>query len=220
MIAGRSIGARDQAASQFSAILMRLCEATDAVAAALVDGEGETVDYAGSLTPFEIKVAAAELRLIVQTYEASQEGHIAAELREIVFRASRATYRMASIGEGYAIVLRLRRRAFEVSRRAMAEAVRETCTEAGLLSPTQSQPLLEQWVRVEVKGDHRTRRPTGLWLGGEWAALDILGRCAHGQLARREVGYRIRLRNGAEFTLVREPSGRWYADNAGALRQP
>ena len=43
----RGLVERDQHASRFSAILLRLCEATFALAAALVDSGGETVDYAG-----------------------------------------------------------------------------------------------------------------------------------------------------------------------------
>jgi hypothetical protein len=57
-----TLAVRDQAVSEFSGTLMRLCDATAAFGAALVDAEGETVDYAGSLSPFEIRVAAAEWR--------------------------------------------------------------------------------------------------------------------------------------------------------------
>ncbi len=59
----KTLVARDQAVSAFSGALMRLCDAIAAHGAALVDAEGETVDYAGSLSPFEIRVAAAEWRL-------------------------------------------------------------------------------------------------------------------------------------------------------------
>ncbi len=64
-------GARDQAASNFAATLGRLCDAVPAVSAALVDGEGETVDYSGSLSPYEIRVAAAEWQLVVANVAAS-----------------------------------------------------------------------------------------------------------------------------------------------------
>ena len=62
---GRVAIDRDQEASPFSAILWRLCEGCSAHAAALVDKEGETVDYAGRISPYEIRVAAAELRLVL-----------------------------------------------------------------------------------------------------------------------------------------------------------
>ena len=64
--------ARDQLASPFSAILQRLCESCGAQAAALVDAEGETVDYAGRVAPFDARVAAAEWRLVLAEIEASK----------------------------------------------------------------------------------------------------------------------------------------------------
>src|SRR5690606_6550743 len=57
-------GERDQALSTFAATLGRLCDVLPAQAAALVDGEGETVDYAGRLIPYETRVAAAEWQLV------------------------------------------------------------------------------------------------------------------------------------------------------------
>lgn len=220
MTSGRSIGPRDQAASTFSAILMRLCEATDAHAAALVDQEGETVDYSGTMDPFETKIAAAELRLAVQAFdERVKKGGISGPLRELVVRATNATYGVVCLSEGYAIVMRLPRHAFQVSRRALSEATREICAEAGLARAGDSTDLLDEWVRVEVNADRRSHRPLGLWGEGEWLALEILGRCAEGQLSEREFGFRVRVPSGAELTLVREPWGRWYADNGAAIRR-
>ena len=63
---------RDQSDSAFSAILGRLCDDSGALAAALVDGEGETVDYAGLLSPYEIKVAAAEWRIVLAVVRESR----------------------------------------------------------------------------------------------------------------------------------------------------
>ena len=52
--------ARDQAETAFTAILASLVERVPgAHAAALVDAEGETVDYAGDGEPFFLRVAAA-----------------------------------------------------------------------------------------------------------------------------------------------------------------
>ena len=61
----RSLVARDQEVTPFSSTLMRFCEGTAALGAALVNGLGETVDYAGSVEPFDIKVAAAEWQLVL-----------------------------------------------------------------------------------------------------------------------------------------------------------
>ena len=64
-----AVATRDQEPSAFSAILERLCRATGARGGAFVDVEGETVDYGGTLSPFAIKCAAAEWRLILQYLE-------------------------------------------------------------------------------------------------------------------------------------------------------
>jgi hypothetical protein len=45
--------------------------------------------------------------------------------------------------------------------------------------------------------------------GATWQRIEVLGRVMG---LGRELGYRCRLRSGAELTLVREPAGTWYAD--------
>ncbi len=57
---------RDQETTSFTDILRRLLRATSgARAAALVDFEGETVDYAGVLDPFELRIAAAHWQIVL-----------------------------------------------------------------------------------------------------------------------------------------------------------
>jgi hypothetical protein len=71
----------------------------------------------------------------------------------------------------------------------------------------------ERWTRVEVRtriGD--PRRPEAVWRAGAWCQLVILGHFEH-RGAHPELGFRARLATGAEFTLVREPLGRWYVDD-------
>jgi hypothetical protein len=46
---------------------------------------------------------------------------------------------------------------------------------------------------------------------GGWREVVVLGLYQEGEYQRREHGYRVRQDNGAEFFLVREPLGRWYA---------
>lgn len=204
---------RDQAASAFSAALMRLCDGTGVSGAALVDSEGETVDYAGWLDPFDIKVAAAEWQLVVGTL---RESNVPTwpETHQLVVRARRRSYSIVPLSEGYAIVATLTRYCFEISERALAEAVRELCSESGLLLPPYFALSRERWTRVEVQTspDDR-RRAHALWHGGAWRRLEILGRYTPADLGPNEVGYRARLPTGAELMLVREPLGTWYADD-------
>lgn len=207
----RPAARRDQAVSAFGGVLMRLCDATGATAAALVDAEGETVDYAGTIDPFEIKVAAAEWRL---AFDVLMRCAVPAwsSTHELVVRAGARSYCAIRLSEGYAILVVLPARAFLVSERALTEAVRDLCSEAGLPVPDRGKPEHESWVRVEVRGlAADNRRPEALWIDGGWCPVEILGHFID-RARPREVGYRARLGNGKEVTLVRERLGRWYAD--------
>lgn len=203
----RASGTRDQDATPFGAALLRLCDSTGALAAALVDQEGETVDYAGTVEPFEIRVAAAEWRLVLRALGSSLIPGWA-ETNQIIVRARQRSFAVVALPEGYAIVLEVARRCFAVSPRALSEAAREIAHEAGLELPRNAQH--DHWSRVEVRsapGD--ARRPHALWFGSSWVPIEVLGRY---QL-RGETGYRARLSNGAEINLVREKLGRWYAED-------
>ena len=207
---GRVAIDRDQEASPFSAILWRLCEGCSAHAAALVDKEGETVDYAGRISPYEIRVAAAELRLVLAfTRTAEVPGFC--DVNEIRIRTGLRSYAIVGLGDGYAIVIELVRHSLSLSRRALAQATRELEFEAGIASVLQ--PGTTRWSRVRVKSSKDDpRRPDAVWLDGSWHPVTVLGRYRSADLARRERGYLARLPNGAEFSLVREPLGYWFVD--------
>ena len=138
-------------------MLERLRHGTDAVAAAFVDGEGETVDYAGRLPPYDIRVAAAECRLILALLKSSQ-GPLWRSTEELVIRARAASFVVLDVAEGYALVLQLPRRAFLPSKRAINEGIRCICAEAGL-EPA-NLPGQDAWMRVEVQEESKgARRP-------------------------------------------------------------
>jgi len=208
---GRVAIDRDQDASPFSAILWRLCEGCAAHAAALVDKEGETVDYAGRISPYEIRVAAAELRLVLAfTRTAGLPGWN--DINDIRIRTGQRSYAIVGLGDGYAIVLELVRHSTSLSRRALSQAMRELESEAGIQSVLQSGST--RWCRVRVRPlAEDARRPEAIWLDGAWHAVTVLGRYRSDDLARRERGYLARLPSGAEFSLVREPLGYWFADD-------
>lgn len=201
-------GERDQAVSTFAATLGRLCDAVFAHAAALVDSEGETVDYAGRLSPFETRVAAAEWQLVVAGLK-ENDVQLTPALEELIVRATRVTYAAFAIAEGYILVVQLPRRAFEVSRRAVVEAVRELCAEAGLAVPVRYTG--EHWFHVEVQQDD-FGRPTSVWLEQRWQPAMVIGRFSQPDAIAGERGYRIMLDDGNELTLVRERLGRWYRE--------
>lgn len=208
----RALVGRDQRASAFSAVLLRLCDAVGAVGAALVDAEGETVDYAGAIDPFDIKVAAAEWVVVLSLLRSSRIPSWPST-EQIVVRGTKKSFLVQMLEDGYAVVLQLAPRAFGISSRGVAEAVRDLCVEAGLELPRFIHREKEQWWRVDVRSEPAdSRRPCAIWAGGGWCGLEILGRwTTEGE--PREVGYRARLPTGAEITLVRERLGRWYVDS-------
>lgn len=223
MKASRQSSERDQAPTPFAKILEQLVRSCAGVlGAAFVDAEGETVDFAGRVEPFEIKIAAAHARLLLQ--EADGLPSLGQGLRALTIRAEKRTYAIRAMPEGYALALILSRRAFTVSHRALRHAERALASEAALASPVpMKQGLVWHAVDVEpCRTDHR--RPGKIRVGRSWDSLDtVLGAIAG--LPRGERGFRVRLRSGAELSLIRERGSRWYTDEAipaseGGIRPP
>jgi hypothetical protein len=207
---------RDQSDSAFSVILTRLCDDCGALAAALVDAEGETVDYAGLLEPYEIKVVAAEWRIVLAVVQQSRLPGFH-NVSSLTVRAKRRSYFIEALTDGYAIALRLPRHSFNVSRRALSQASRDLGREAGLTQPEGRAKVHWARVRVRTPASRLLRRPDAIWLGDDWSPITILGRYQARDLSRSELGYLARLASGAEVFLVREPLGVWFIDNPAAL---
>jgi hypothetical protein len=198
---------RDQATSPFTTVLERLVAVTPgAQGAALVDFEGETVDYAGRLDPFELKITAAHWLIVLsETAEAAQLGPI----QRLTVRARGRAYYVRRLEENYAVVLVLHpRAAFAVSERAMQEAIAGLSAEAGWALPPDAARWF--WVDVEAERQGRAVRPKSLKVKGSYQPVEVMG--AFMGLAPREKGFRVRLPSGAEMMLVRERLGRWFAD--------
>jgi len=224
MTGRRTLRPRDQAVSSFSATLLRLCDATGAAGATLVDNLGETVDYAGYLEPYALKVMAAEWRIVLD-YLRQREKFDFSDVHEFIVRARQKSFALIALSEGYALVLELPRRSFSFSRRAVAEAVRELELEAGLpLSNAMGQN--EHWSKLEVRtASADRRRPEAIWFKGAWHPVTIVGRYTlqtrrSSRLGRASIAppasvtaFRARLATGHEFALIREPMGRWFADD-------
>jgi hypothetical protein len=175
-------------------------------AAALVDGEGETVDYAGRLDPFELKITAAHwIIALSETSEAARLGPI----QRITLRARGRAYYVRRLVENYAVVLVLHpRAAFAVSERAVQEAIAGLSVEAGWPVPRDAARWF--WVEVEAEKQGRVVRPKRVKMGGCFQPIDVMGALVG--LGPRERGFRVRLPNGAEMMLIRERLGRWFAD--------
>ncbi|MBK7585437.1 MAG: hypothetical protein IPI67_35285 [Myxococcales bacterium] len=201
-----------QAITPFGTLLVRLCDGTGALGAAFVDQEGETVDHAGDMEAYDIRVTAAEMRLVLRTLTLSNiPGWTDTEM--VLIRAQKNSFAVVALPEGYALVLRLPFRCFSLSERAVSEASREICAEAGLEIPGERNSR-ERWSRVDVRPlAEDPRKPAAVWLAAEWRSVELLGRYHAELLGHGETGYRARFANGAEINLIREPLGRWYAED-------
>jgi len=196
----RTPPARYMDATPFTPILEKaLSRIPGAYACALVDNQGEAVDYAGLADPFDVKVTAAHLRICLQELE--QWGGLGTP-RFILIRGAKKSIVTRALADGYALVVLLRRRAgFAASRRAFAAAARALAVEAGWELEDDG-PV---WYPVEVDADRRGR-PKRV---GE-SPVEVLG--AVMGLPSRERGFRVRTEAGTELTLVRESRNCWYAD--------
>lgn len=198
---------RDTDATPFTAILDALIQRiSGAYAAALVDSQGETVDYAGRGEPFDLRVAAAHLQIILASIE--RFGALG-EPRWVVIRGGRKSIAASVLPDGYVLVLLLRARAaFTISTRALKACTRALADEAGWSDLEKRDGVKQRsWFEVAVEVDRRGR-PTHA--GAKRIEVEVLG--AVMGLSVRERGFRVRTAEGSELTLVREPKQRWYAD--------
>jgi hypothetical protein len=214
MTSRQLFGRRDQMPSSFAPTLGRLCSSAGVVGAALVDCDGEAVDYAGRVSPFDIRVAAAEWRIVLSRLARCTHKPWN-ETRQVMIRGVNKSFGAVMLPEGYALVLQLLPHCFRVSPRALSEAVREICENAGLELSTRS----AQWMRVQVnESPAPQRRPRSVWVHRKWLPVEVLGRWVGPELLPNEIGYRVRLLGGDEVTLVREPLAHWFADPGAALQ--
>lgn len=201
---------RDQAPSAFASILRTLCERTSAECAALVDDQGETVDYWGLAEPFQIRLFAAEFAIVIRS---ALRKPMLGGIEEVFVRGRRRSVLVRALPDGYSLVLELPRRCATISKRAVLAAVRALSQEAGFEGPLSCRRTpLGAWrsVGVQEEAPH-SRRPASIAFGDAQFGLDVIGRVAVAG-AEKEHGFRVRLENGQEGTLVREPLGHWYLD--------
>jgi hypothetical protein len=222
---GDAHASRDQSESAFTSILRALvARIPGAHAAALVDFHGETVDYAGRATPFDIRLAAAHWRIVLNELQADSSAH---GLTWLAVRAARASYLVCALPDRYALVVVLSRAAGFVGwHRAVAACTRALAEEAAWKRLGSHSTA---WFPVDVVSDAR-RRPRSVLVAGRPTTVEVLGTVvrhthsplAAGDLTLRERGWRVRLDTRFEMTLVREPGGAWYADQMldGPVKPP
>jgi hypothetical protein len=200
---------RDQRESAFATILASfVSRVPGAHAAALVDSEGETVDYASEASAYDLKVAAAHWRIVLD--EAAVQGSMRGT-RLLIVRAARKSYVVTALPDGYALVVVLARRAgFSGYERALSVCTLALGAEAGWTWDSVPKPLA--WFPLDVVSDPR-HRPRAVRDGDRLRNVEILGAVVNRTVAKpRERGWRVRVDTGLEAMLVREPGGNWYSD--------
>jgi hypothetical protein len=198
---------RDNEASSFAPILRDfISRVPGGVGAVLVDVDGEAVDYAGRVDTYDLKLAGAHWQIVLRELVDISGRFSLGMSRALAVRAERRSFLVHALPDGYALVLLLGRRAgFTAAARAFAVCERALATEAGWPIAGHS----GRWFALHVIAT-RAGRPSRIREGTAEQRVEALGRLAG--LAPREAGWRVRLEQGAELTLVREPGGHWYAD--------
>ncbi len=211
--AGADGPARDMAPSAFAVILDEIVSRIGgAYACVLVDRDGEAVDYAGQASPFDIRMAGAHARIVLQEVE---RGDALSPPRWIQIRAERKSLVIRALPDGYALALLLRKSHPGVPlTRAWAACEYALAREAGWVTRPE-----HSWRPINVACDERDRPAA---LGRNAVSLEILGTVVG--LRPTERGYRIRIHGGLELTIVEERLARharscprpghvqWYAE--------
>lgn len=202
--------ARPEDETGFTVVLRKHVESTPgALGAALVDGQGEAVDYAGdTIDPFELKVAAAHWRIVLDDIN---RGRVAVEggaTERLVVLTERRGFVLTSLPEGYALLSILRANAaMGHADRSLDATLRGLYREAGWASP----PGAFRWHPIEVEIDPRAR-PHRVRIRHQWTPVIPIGRVMNG-LQAGEVGWRVDIPAAeCETTLVLGRDDRWYAD--------
>jgi hypothetical protein len=193
----------------FTAILDRLLSATPgSIGATIVDAEGEAVDYAGAtIDPFEIKVAAAHLRILLQEIDTSKIAARSGPTQRLTLLTTKRLFVLDTLPDGYALLSILERdAAFGHADRALDLALHDLYLEAGW----SAQPGFHRWHPVEVQTENG--RPRSIKVDGGVQDVVVIGKVVAG-LQRGEHGFRVAIGKGdIELTLVRGRDDRWYAD--------
>jgi len=208
---------RDQAESTFNIILEDLLSLVPfARGAAIVDFEGETVDYAGELDPFELRVAGATFQLVLCEARTCK---LVSPL-QIAMPMKKAGFVIRVLDPSYCLIVVTRSMAVHcISSRLLLEMEARILHEAGL--PIVRKPTSHR-VEVEMLGEGARARPSRMRTPTPpvvdesdperpWVPVEVVGALvgtAHGERA-----FRVRLPTGAETTVTHEASRLWFADD-------
>ncbi|MGF1468785.1 MAG: hypothetical protein ACFCGT_21875 [Sandaracinaceae bacterium] len=196
---------RDQDESAFTPILRHLLHRTTGVlAAAFVDDQGECIDYASALPPFDAKVAGAHLRVVMNDVtQRLRPSHGQAFLIEV--QAGDRDLIVRRIADDYLLAVVVKARG--VTRRLLGgveQAVEELRREGGI-----AESSWEPWrdpVKVELRDAVGWPYAPNAFLqnGRRVVVDDVLGRWTEGAGRASRICFRVRTQDGEELTLVHD----------------
>ena len=208
MLAPRTEMARDQAENAFTVVLRRLFHTVPALLSAVfVDREGECIDYVAAIDPYDAKVCAAHMHMLMQSLGTDRLLGSTGDAYTLELVTTQREVWMRRVADDYVLVVLLAH-GFERAelRDAMASACREFRAEVGIAAPSWEEHLEQLSVRLRASRGW-TYAPDGFTLDGERVAIsDVLGRWTEPAQGDRAplVCFRVRTQQGQELTLAHD----------------
>lgn len=199
---------RDELESSFTPILRRTLESLPrALCAVFVDIEGECIDYASSIDPFEAKVSGAHALILVRMLLASQRKLGLHEPFALAIAGSERELWARRITDDYIIVVVTLPGAEGTQMwTVLAAAAREFRSEVNAADPSwEPATRLEVVVRAAVGWPYA---PAAFSQHGVRVTItDVLGRWTEPGGGDEELScFRVRTADGQEMTLVHDPN--------------
>lgn len=203
----RAEAERDLNESAFAVILRRLFQAVPAVLAAVfVDFEGECIDYVASVDPFEAKVTAAHMHMMIERLSAERLSACAGYAVGFELITQEREVWVRRVSQQYALVVILAR-GYDRSelRDAVARANREFRAEVELDTPAWEG---NESLSVRVRASRRWSYAPDLFSvrGERHPIAAVLGRWTESVRpdAPPWVCFRVRTLHGEELTLAHD----------------
>jgi predicted regulator of Ras-like GTPase activity (Roadblock/LC7/MglB family) len=202
---------RDQAESEFTGILRRLADgAPEFLAAAFVDVEGECIDYVSRIDPYDAKVTAAHMHMVLGSLSGSRDKLGLGEPFALEISADEREIWVQRVSGDYVLVVVLAP-GFDRSelRAAIACANTEFRAAVGLDMPQWEGSGRRLSVRVRAATGWTYAPQTFSLAGAQITISDVLGRWTESTGLRGDelVCFRVRTDAGQELTLVHDPEG-------------
>jgi hypothetical protein len=206
----RAEAQRDQVESAFTPILRRLFDAIPSVLAAVfVDMEGECIDYVTSVEPYEAKVAAAHLHMLMRITRASRATEIVGEALALEIVSAERVLCAWYLGDEYALMALVHG---EIDRSrlrdSLARVQREFRAEVGIDAPDWAATDGQLSVSVRPSAGWTYAPSVFLLRGSRVKVSDVIGRWTEYALPQGSVlvCFRVRTQAGREITLIHDQS--------------